>query len=279
MKRYRGGGGLDSPGMMLGVALVITGPAGVALAQSGTVTMNGVPEQVIPRVLEIGLGSFSITPSQGTASTTGSGSSDGGSGSGDATAAGSSTALDVMTSRSWGTAASEAATSLGVNPSALAATCLVESGCQNVSASSGSSIRGAFQMLDSTFESGLTQAVSYNASLAGTVERGVDGSMDPANQAISAAALLRSYAEKLQAAGISNPTVLDVRGGYNFGTAYTVKLAQADSSDLMSNVLSSYSASQLSSNGITSTTTVGQWRASVAAKMGDAAYQSVLIGI
>ena len=68
MKRYRGGGGLDSPGMMLGVALVITGPAGVALAQSGTVTMNGVPEQVIPRVLEIGLGSFSITPSQGTAS-------------------------------------------------------------------------------------------------------------------------------------------------------------------------------------------------------------------
>lgn len=280
MKRYRGGGGLDSPRGILAVALAIAGPAGVAMAQSGTVTMNGVPEQVIPRVMEIGLGSFTIVPTQGSAtpSTGGSGTESGtGSGSG-WTVTGSSTALDLMTSRSWGTAASEAATAVGVNPSALAATCMVESGCQNVSARSGSSIRGAFQMLDSTFESGLTRAVSYNASLAGTVERGVDGSMDAANQAISAAAILRTEAERLQAAGISNPTVLDVRGGYNFGTAYTVKLAQANNSDLMSNVLSSYSASQLSSNGITSTTTVGQWRALVAARMGDAAYQSVLIG-
>lgn len=282
MKRYRGGGGIDSPGAVLAVALAIAGPAGVAMAQSGTVTMNGVPEQVIPRVMEIGLGSFTIVPTQGsaTSSTSGSGteSGSGSSGSSEWTVTGSSTALDLMTSRSWGTAASEAATAVGVNPSALAATCMVESGCQNVSARSGSSIRGAFQMLDSTFESGLTRAVSYNASLAGTVERGVDGSMDPANQAISAAAILRTEAERLQAAGISNPTVLDVRGGYNFGAAYTVKLAQANNSDLMSNVLSSYSASQLSSNGITSTTTVGQWRALVASRMGDAAYQSVLIG-
>lgn len=133
-------------------------------------------------------------------------------------------------------------------------------------------------MLDSTFESGLTQAVRYNPNLAGTVQRGVDGSMDPANQAISAAATLRTEAAKLQAAGVSNPTVLDVRGGYNFGTGYTVSLAQAADSQPMSEVLRSYSPAQLTANGISSTTTVGQWRAAVAAKMGDAAYQPVLIG-
>lgn len=280
MKRYREGSRAGGWTIALGMAMG-AGPGMPALAQSGVVSMSGAPEQVIPRVMELGLGSFTITPTQGSVtpdtSSSGTGSGDG-SGSSGATAAGGSTALDLMSSRSWGTQASEAATAVGVNPSALAATCMVESGCQNVSARSGSSIRGAFQMLDSTFESGLTRAVSYNASLAGTVERGVDGSMDAANQAISAAAILRTEAERLQAAGISNPTVLDVRGGYNFGTAYTVKLAQANNSDLMSNVLSSYSASQLSSNGITSTTTVGQWRALVAARMGDAAYQSVLIG-
>jgi hypothetical protein len=251
----------------------------VALAQTGPVTMNGVPEQVIPQVMEIGLGSFTIVPSQGVVNpSTGGGTGTTGD-TGGATEAGASVALDTMTSRSWGASASEGATSVGVNPSALAATCMVESGCQNVAARPGSEIRGAFQMLDATFESGLSQAVRYNPNLTGTIQRGVDGSMDPGNQAISAAATLRSEAAKLQAAGISNPTVLDVRGGYNFGTGYTVALAQADDSNLMRNVLSAYSASQLAGNGITATTTVGQWRSNVAARMGDAAYQPVLSGI
>lgn len=263
----------------LGLALAMGTLPSLALAQAGPVTMNGVPEQVIPRVFDVGLGSFTIVPGTGVPNTpTGSGS--GGAGeTGGATEAGASVALDTMTSRSWGTAAGEAATSVGVTPSALAATCMVESGCQNVAARSGSQIRGAFQMLDATFESGMTQAVRYNPNLAGSIQRGVDGSMDPANQAIAAAATLRTDAARLQAAGISNPTVLDVRGGYNFGSGYTVKLAQAADGDLMSGVLSSYTPSQLTGNGITSTTTVGQWRATVAAKMGDAAYQPVLTGI
>lgn len=252
---------------------------GVALAQAGPVTMSGVPEQVIPRVMEIGLGSFTIVPDPGVVNPgTGGGSGSTGD-TGGTTEAGASIALDTMTSRSWGMAAAEAATSVGVNPSALAATCMVESGCQNVAARPGSQIRGAFQMYDPTYEAGLTQAVRYNPNLAGTIQRGVDGSMAPANQAISAAATLRTEAAKLQAAGISNPTVLDVRGGYNFGTGYTVSLAQADDSNLMRNVLSAYSASQLAGNGITATTTVGQWRSTVAARMGDAAYQPVLSGI
>lgn len=266
-----------SPGW--GMALAMGTLPSLALAQAGPVTMNGVPEQVIPRVFDVGLGSFTIVPGTGVPSTPTGGGSGGAGETGGATEAGASVALDTMTSRSWGAAASEGATAVGVNPSAVAATCMVESGCQNVAARSGSQIRGAFQMLDSTFENGLTQAVRYNPNLAGTVQRGVDGSMDPGNQAISAAATLRSEAAKLQAAGISNPTVLDVRGGYNFGGLYTVPLAQAGDSQLMSEVLSRYTPAQLQGNGIGQSTTVGQWRASVAAKMGDAAYQPVLTGI
>lgn len=269
---------------MLAVALAIAGPAGVALAQSGTMTMNGVPEQVIPRVMEMGLGSFTIVPAQGSATpiTGGSGSgsgSEGGSGSGSGwTVTGSSTALDLMTSRSWGTQASEAATAVGVNPSALAATCMVESRCQSVNGSVPG-IRGAFQMLDATFEWGVGQAVRYNPSLAGTIDRGVDGSMDAGNQAYSAAAYLRSQAERLQAAGISNPTVLDVRGGYNFGQAYTVPIAQADSSQTMGEIMRNASDRVFTQNGITRNTTVGEWRAMMSSRMGDAATQSVLLGV
>lgn len=256
--------------------------AAPAFGQSGPISMPGVPEQVIPRVMEVGLGSFVITPSVGIPSTNSrggpTGSPSGGSEGGGASSTGASIALDTMTSRSWGEAAMQGATSVGVNPSALAATCMVESGCQNVAARDGSRIRGVFQMLDSTFESGLTQAVRYNPALAGTLDRGIAGSMDPAMQAVSAAAILRSDALKLQAAGIPNPTVLDVRGGYNFGALYTTSLAQASGTELMSNILTTYSPSQLAGNGITATTTVGAWRSSVAAKMGDAAYQSVLIG-
>lgn len=262
-----------------GMALAMGTLPWLALAQAGPVTMNGVPEQVIPRVFDVGLGSFTIVPGTGVPNTPTGGGAGGAGETGGATEAGASVALDTMTSRSWGTAASEAATAVGVNPSALAATCMVESGCQNVAARSGSQIRGAFQMLDSTFESGLTQAVRYNPNLAGTVQRGVDGSMDPGNQAIAAAATLRTDATRLQAAGVSNPTVLDVRGGYNFGSAYTVSLARADNSELMSGVLSGYTAQELAGNGISATTTVGQWRSSVAAKMGEAAYQPVLTGI
>ncbi|MCG7354734.1 hypothetical protein [Roseomonas mucosa] len=280
MKRYREGSRAGGWTIALGMAMG-AGPGMPALAQSGVVSMSGAPEQVIPRVMELGLGSFTITPTQGSVtpdtSSSGTGSGDG-SGSSGATAVGGSTALDLMSSRSWGTQASEAATAVGVNPSALAATCMVESRCQSVNGSVAG-IRGAFQMLDATFEWGADQAVRYNPSLAGTINRGVDGSMDAGNQAYSAAAYLRSQAERLQAAGISNPTVLDVRGGYNFGQRYTVAIAQADSSQTMGEIMSGASNNVFTQNGITRDTTVGQWRAMMSSRMGDAATQSVLLGV
>jgi hypothetical protein len=58
--------------------------------------------------------------------------------------------LDYLdTFSSWGGAAVSNATALGVNPSALAATCVAESGCQNVRGSG--TVAGAFQMTASTY--------------------------------------------------------------------------------------------------------------------------------
>jgi len=102
--------------------------------------------------------------------------------------------------------------------------------------------------------------------------------MDPATEAIAAAQELKTTALNLQKAGIDNPTAIDVRGGYNFGTANAAPLAQAQDNQLMSQVLIGTSQGTMIANGVTpSTTTVGQWRQSVSAKLGGAANQPVLI--
>jgi hypothetical protein len=71
---------------------------------------------------------------------------------------------------------------------------------------------------------------------------------------------------------------LDTRGYYNFGGRYGATLAQASDDQNMSSLLPTYSSSQLAANGITPTTTVGQWRQSIIAKIGNAANQPVLSG-
>ena len=70
--------------------------------------------------------------------------------------------------------------------------------------------------------------------------------------------------------------MLDVRGYYNFGPANGEALGMANNNETMSQVLSGLSAQTLAANGITPGETVGQWRASVSAKIGNAAGQPVL---
>ena len=259
----------------LSVALVV-GVNGIADASPSPVTMNGVPEQVIPAVPEVGLGNFSMPT--GTTSI-GSDSSSTGTGSGD-TSSGvdlSGTAYDKMMGQSWGALAASNAQTVGVNPVAVAATCVVESGCSN-SDTSGD-IRGAFQMMGSTYTSSLNAALAAHPELASSIVSGLAGQNDPATQSIAAAQYLKQAAQSMQSAGISNPTVLDVRGSYNFGPTNGNAIAKADGSTLMSNVLQNFSSSTLASNGISSTTTVQQWRDSVSAKIGSAASQPVLLGV
>ncbi len=190
---------------------------------------------------------------------------------GAANAGGATASLGTMEAQNWGQQAADNASALGVNPNAVAATCVLESGCQNLSAKAGSTVNGAFQMTDGTYQAAM-RAAGQSTELA--------GKMDPATQSIAAAQELKSAALTLQQSGIANPTVMDVRGAYNFGQGYGVALARADNATPMSSVLSSYSAGTLQSNGITpGVTTVGQWRAGIAGKLGDAATAPVLLGL
>ncbi len=201
-------------------------------------TMHGVPLLPIPTFEEVGLPPFTMPT--GTLSTVPDApSTPSGSGS-DST---SSAALDTMLSQSWGAAAEANAQSLGVNATALAATCVLESNCQNVGGTG--TINGAFQMSNGTYTSTMAAALQQNPNLASNIVSGLAGKSDPATQSIAASEYLFQNAQTLQQAGITNPTVLEVRGGYNYGPQNGVAIAQAPDNALMSSVVSGLSANTL----------------------------------
>ena len=145
-------------------------------------TLSGAPQQVIPYASEPGVPALTIplgTPSQFPTDngSGGTGAGNNGSGSGGGGPAGDSTALGTMMSQSWGALAAANAQALGVNASALAATCVVESGCQNVGGSG--TVAGAFQMTASTYNSMIQAALAQNPSLASQIVQGSAGQMDP----------------------------------------------------------------------------------------------------
>lgn len=267
MPHIRVGGGLI-------VGLLAFGTAGRPGWAVTFETMTGAPVQMQPYVSEPGAPIVTVTP--GTSqpfSGLGSGSSGGGSsGTG-----GGGEALNTMLGTTWGAQAVTNAQALGVNPSVVAATCMVESGCQNVSGPG--TVSGAFQMTNSTYTQDMQRVVAQNPDLAGSVDTSLAGKMNPANQAFGAAQDLKDAAIKLQNAGISNPTFTDTRAIFQWGVGPGPDVAQANSSANMSQILSNYyTPAQMSGNGITSTTTVGEWRAAFAKKVGSAATQQVLIG-
>jgi hypothetical protein len=183
------------------------------------------------------------------------------------------TTLLTMTNQSWGQQAANNAAAIGVNPTALAATCVIESGCRANPGGSGT-ISGAFQMSDGTYAQTVSEIQASNPNAAAQITT----KDDPASQAYAAAQYLKDGATALQRADVANPTVLDVRGYYNFGPGYAAQVATASDNQLMSTVLSGMSSSSLTANGISSNTTVGQWRQGVVSKIGDAATQPVLMG-
>ena len=249
-----------------------------AIAQQAQ-TLSGAPVQMQPFVVEPG--APTVTVNTGTPNPfagldggdgDGSGSGSGGTGGGNN---GSSDALTTMLGTSWGATAAANAQALGVNPSVLAATCVVESGCQNVSGSG--SVAGAFQMTSSTYNAMLQAAIAQNPDLASQAVSGSAGQMNPQSESIAASEYLAQGAQYLQNNGVSDPTAVDVRGYYNFGPAGGAAIANAPQSQTMASVLTMYTPAQLTANGITSGETVGQWQASVSAKMGNAANQTVLM--
>jgi hypothetical protein len=263
-------------GALLPLVLNATDPV---LAQQA-MTLNGPPVQVQPYVSEPGVPLITVSPGtpnpfagadgDGTATGTGTGAGDGGTSGG---TVGDSTALSTMMGTDWGSTAIANAQSVGVNPSALAATCVLESGCQNVSTSGA---QGVFQMYPAAFNEGLQTALAANPALASQIVQGSAGMNDPTTEAIAASGYLMQAAQSLQSAGISDPSVLQARGYYNFGPSNGIALASADANQTMAAAMPNVSAATLAANGISAGETVAQWQASVATKIGTAANQSVL---
>jgi hypothetical protein len=251
--------------------------ASTVFAQTTSLLSGGPPVQVVPYVPEPGVPQLTITPGNANpfAGADGSGGSgtvasvgtDGGTEDGNV---GDSDALTTMLGTSWGGTAVSNATALGVNPSALAATCVLESGCSQPVAGSGA--QGVFQMYPTAFQEGLNTALAANPALASQIVQGSAGMNDPTTEAIAASGYLMQANQILQSDGISNPTVMEARAYYQFGPTYGPQVAQASPDMIMASLLP---ASWLTNNGISSTETVSQWEASVQSKIGNAAGQSV----
>ena len=187
--------------------------------------------------------------------------------------AGSGDAYNSMMSQSWGSSAANAG-AMGVSD-ALAATCAMESNCQNVGSSGEQCDRGV-QMISSTYNA--ISRARWRTILASPGQLSPEvREMDPGTEAYAAAYELRQDAINLQNnANISNPTVLDVRAIYQFGSGAGPGVAEApDDANIAQ--LTGLSAASLAANGLNSSSTVGQWRETIISKLGSAtASQSVL---
>ena len=107
------------------------------------------------------------------------------------------------------------------------------------------------------------------------------GSHEPRRQKRSRQSSLGRSAIRIQwrqlpaSNGVDNPTFTDVRGYYQFGPRSAVALADAKNSDNLEEIVQ-LSPQTMAVNGITATTTVGDWRQSIANRMVLVAGQSVL---
>ena len=134
-------------------------------------------------------------------------------------------------------------------------------------------------MINSTYTADINGAVAYDPDISGSIVSGLDGQMDPTTEAYAASYELRQDAQLLQSQeNIADPTVLDVRTIYQFGAGAGPGVASAADSDNLESYIN-LTPAQLAANGLTASTTVGQWRQTVIAKIGQAtAYQNVMSG-
>ena len=175
-------------------------------------------------------------------------------------------AVAAMTSNLGDGTLAEAA-KFGVTAEATAAVCMAESGCRPIAQhGAGSTAAGPFGYTTRTFQA--------NAPAAGYDP--VADRVSPAAQAGVTASDLSRYARTLQGAGITTPTALDAYGFHMFGPAEGVALAAASPDTRLGDALQYTSDATLAANRLSPNTTVGQWRQSVAGRMGGAANAPIL---
>ena len=131
-------------------------------------------------------------------------------------------------------------------------------------------------MYPAAYQEGLQTALAANPSLAAQVLQGSAGINDPTTEAIAASGYLIQGATALENSGVADPTVVQVRGYYQFGPADGTALASSPPDATLGSVLQHTSAATLAANNLSPSMTVAQYQATVAAKVGNAATQSVL---
>jgi hypothetical protein len=180
-----------------------------------------------------------------------------------------------MTRAPWGNTAVGNATAVGVNPVAVAATCVLASECGVTTGDAAT--KDVFEMVPASFQQGLQTALAVDPTLAAQIVAGVAGISDPTTEAIAASGYLMQAARTLQNAGVAEPTILQARGYVIFGPADGVRLALAPPNAPIAAVLPDVPQATLAANGVSPGETVAEWQASVSARIGAAAAQPVLI--
>jgi hypothetical protein len=152
---------------------LVVGAPGVLAAQAANadpqvILPQGLPVQVKPTFTEPGLPQFTFPTAGGSLlggsadAGNGNGAGDGSTSPGGGSTAGSGDAYNTMMAQSSGSDAASAAGAMGISATALAATCAMESNCQNVGAAPGGSATGAFQMISSTYNADIKGTVAYD---------------------------------------------------------------------------------------------------------------------
>ena len=270
-------------GIVAATACAVAALAAVPAFGQVAVTLNGPPVQVRPYVPEPGLpdvtiplGTLNPFPSDPSGGGSPGDPSGGGSPAVVARNVASSDSLSTMLSQPWGIAAVANAQSLGVNPSALAGDVRVgkrmpEHWRGRIGPRCLSDDAGDLHCDDQCRRCPESKPRKPDRALA------LAGLTDPATESIAASEYLLQGAQALQAAGVSNPTVLQTRGYYNFGpTSGTAFAHRRSESNHVCGNAERIARATLAKNGVTPGETVAQWQAAVAAKIGTAAGQSVI---
>ena len=165
-----------------------------------------------------------------------------------------------------GFGAANAAGAMGVSATALAATCVMESNCQNVGASGGGSASGAFQMISSTYTADINGARRMIPHCRRIVS-GSAGQMDPSTEAYAASYELRTDALALEKSRASLIQPSCRRGRCIIRRRrWSGCRGRSDSANIAQ--LTGLSAASLAANGLTTSSTVGDWRQTIINKFG-----------
>lgn len=235
---------------------------GLAIAQN-VAPMPQAPAEVVPVFQFPGIPAFSAGSSAPLPTGTGTGTGTG-SGVGSGSSAPTGNLMAELMATPYGQAALEAAQADGLNPTTMAAIAEVESHFQNIGDTSGTtSAFGPWQVESGTWTTTCRQyGLPYTLS----------DMSNPQDEAVVAADTMVSFANSVEAATGSPPTIDQMYGAYVFGPGVGDQLANEQ--DMSAPLQSIVPAVDISNNNLQGMT-VGQFYTTMNQRMGGLGSQPV----